>query len=562
MKQQGLLKGSAILMVAMLVSKLTGAIFKIPLTNMLGGTGMGYFSSAYELFLPVYSALASGLPTAFVRLVAENSARGRYADIRKLRKISIAAFLVLGIIGTAAIILLSKPFSMYIAQNPNCIYSIYMLAPSMIFCCLASIERGYYEGMRNMYPTAISQIVEGIVKTVFGLCLAYFVLKTGIHDYETKRTVIGISVSTYDEAYRLILPYAAAAAMIGITISEAAGFLVIFIKNRLFGDGISKEMINNAPKPKRAKALIKELLAISIPIAVGATVLSLSSFIDLATIIRGLKSAIKTNPEYFYKKFELALNNGTNIEELPNFIYGAYMGLTSTIIGFVPIVAAMLGKSTLPNLTAVFVSGDKRKIKSNIEDIMRAGLIFSFPAGLGICVMSEPILNLLYPMRPNEVMVTVTSMSVLGISAIFVSLSLPLCSMLQAVGKEKMVVLVMIFGESVKLAGNILLIKIPEINVFGAAISELVSSLIIIVIEMVILLKTVKVGLRFKRIFFFPAICSLSCCFVAVLSFNMLKSLLSQSKNLIISVTFSVICYIILLLITKTVRIGEIKRKN
>ena len=112
MKEQGLYKGSAILMASMIITKIIGAVFKIPLTNILGGTGMGYFNSAYGLFLPIYTAVSSGLPTALVRLVAENAAKGRYRDVRKLRRISASVFALLGVLATAVMLLLLPEMSL------------------------------------------------------------------------------------------------------------------------------------------------------------------------------------------------------------------------------------------------------------------------------------------------------------------------------------------------------------------------------------------------------------------------------------------------------------------
>ena len=96
MKHQGLVKSSMILLIATAVSKLLGAVFKIPLTNLLGGEGMGYFSSAYGLFIPVYTILSAGLPTALIRLVAKYSASGDYKTVRRLRKIALTVFLITG----------------------------------------------------------------------------------------------------------------------------------------------------------------------------------------------------------------------------------------------------------------------------------------------------------------------------------------------------------------------------------------------------------------------------------------------------------------------------------
>lgn len=555
MKEQGLYKGSAILMASMIITKIIGAVFKIPLTNILGGTGMGYFNSAYGLFLPIYTAVSSGLPTALVRLVAENAAKGRYRDVRKLRRISASVFALLGVLATAVMLLLSKPFSVYIAQNPNCLCAVICLAPSMVFCCLACVERGYYEGMRNMYPTAVSQIAEGIVKTVLGLSLALLVLKVGLNQYETVRTVFGIPAATYDEATAAALPFSVGGAMVGITLSEAAGFLVIFIRNRIFGDGINAEQLQRSPVPHSSAHLCKQLFTIAAPIALGGIIISLSSFIDLSTIIGGLKSAIASSPDYFLSRYSFALDGSLGLSELPNFIYGSYTGMTSTIISFVPMAASMLGKTALPNIACIKESRDKAAIKRSVENVMYISLVLSAPMGFGIFALARPILELLYPMRPDEVQIAALPLAVLGLAAVLGAVSIPLTSILHAVGEEKLTVRLALLEAAMRLAGNILLIRIPQLNIMGAVISGMLSYAVTDIIAVCQLKRKVRVNLRFRRIFALPVFCSVCCGASAAASCKILAGFLPQAAATPLAVIIAAVFYFLVLKITKTVRI-------
>ena len=172
---QNLLRGATVLGASMIIVKLFGALFKIPLGNILDGDGMGYFSTSYSIFTMIYSFSTAGLPAAIAKMVAEQSVRGRARDIRKLHQLSVKLFLILGIAGTVLILLFSRLY-VNLASNEGAWLSVIAIAPAVFFGCMTSAYRGYYEGMRNMSPTAVSQVVEVVVKLLVGLALAHMVV--------------------------------------------------------------------------------------------------------------------------------------------------------------------------------------------------------------------------------------------------------------------------------------------------------------------------------------------------------------------------------------------------
>ena len=277
MKKQSFLKGSVILIASAIIAKAIGALFKIPLTNMLGGVGMSYFSCAYGLFLPVYALTATGLTTAVAKLTAESCAFGNYRNVKKIQKVSLLLFSAAGLAGTVAVAILAGPFSEKIAACPKAELSILMIAPSVFFGCLTAVYRGCWEGMRNMYPTAVSQVIEALVRLAAGLALCSYVLTNPD------------KVLTHFPEGTDILAVAAAASVLGISLSTLAGTLFLYIR----GTGLE----NNSPEIKlgheeSSKTIIKAIFKILIPVALGSIVTNLTSLIDLATIIRCLDKSI------------------------------------------------------------------------------------------------------------------------------------------------------------------------------------------------------------------------------------------------------------------------------
>ena len=165
------MQGAMILMIGTVTVKVVSMLFKIPISNLLGGTGYSYFTNAYEIFNLISTIATAGFPVAISKLVSENSVLGRYRDSRKIFRLSRLFFLITGFLCMVVMILGSGVFAAMI-PNPGAKLSIICLAPAVLTCCLMSAYRGYYQGMQNMYPTSISQIIEAVTKMIFGLALS------------------------------------------------------------------------------------------------------------------------------------------------------------------------------------------------------------------------------------------------------------------------------------------------------------------------------------------------------------------------------------------------------
>lgn len=527
--------GSAILILSAVITKLMGAVFRVPLANMLGGEGMGYFSSAYGIFMTVYAISVTGLPAAVAKLTAENSALGRFANVRRIKREALLFFFVTGLAFTLLMLAAAYPFCM-LTGGLQTVPSVLAIAPGIFFGCVTSVYRGYYEGLRNMFPTAVSQIIEGLVKLAAGLALCVFVLKNP----ELFAPVCRYFGGSEDS----ILPIAAAAAVLGITLSTAAGTAFLILRDKLRGDGISSEQIaatSGAGCTDSRRSIVRALLKTAVPIAAGALVTNLTSLIDLVTIMRSLEKGIARSPEYFAK-----IAPGISPAELPNFIFGSFTGLAVTVFNLVPSFTNMFGKGILPAVSEAFAAGDKAKIREHTEKALLATALAAFPSGVGISVLSGKILRVLFPWKPLETSLCTMPLSILGIGVIFLCLSGAVFAVLQAAGRPDLPVKLMLAGVAVKLAGNLLLVPIPELNAAGAAISTLLCYAVICIPAVDILIKLTDcnkfhiIGLLCKICF-----CSLLCGAGALLAEKMLPKSIGDFFILFISIIIGVIFYII-----------------
>ena len=249
--RQSFIHGAAILAVSLVVVKILGLVFKIPLTNILGGIGMGYYNTAYMLFSPVFSLAIGGFPAAVAKMIAERSARGHYRDVRKIFRVSMGLYLTAGLAGTA-IMVFSAGFFVQVMKNENAYWSVIAIAPTVLFGCIMSAYRGYFEGLCDMRPTAVSQIVEMVVKLAAGLGFALALIAYAQGQFETTGIVFGTVVQSAEEAAAAALPFATAASVIGVTVSNiiGAGYLIVRYHRN---DSITPAQRKAAPRPEGSR---------------------------------------------------------------------------------------------------------------------------------------------------------------------------------------------------------------------------------------------------------------------------------------------------------------------
>ena len=442
------------------VSKFVGAALKIPLTNILGGLGMGYFSTAFSLFAPIYALTAAALPTVIMRLTAQNAASGKFRNVRRIRRAGLFAACGLGLSGSVGILIIAKPFSTIIAGSPASLPAMIMIAPSLFFCSISAVYRGYYEGLSNMIPTAISQIIEAVVKSTAGIILALAFMPYGI-------------------------AYAAAAAIAGLTISEFFGLMFMFLRTRFGSDGLSLAKLEISSPPQRKRVIIKTIMTESVPITIAALSMNLFPFIDMMTISGTINAIISNNSAFFLENFTYGTHGGEAIPDIGSFIYGSYTGITLPIFAIATSVTAMFAKSALPEITANCNSlKNCAQLLQSLRMLFKGTFMASLPICIGLAALANPILSLLYFSKPAEVAVSTTPLIVLGLGGISLISAGMLFSIFMAMGRSDLQIKLILIGAAIKISLNVLLIRIPHINVTGAAISTVTAYTVISIIGM------------------------------------------------------------------------------
>lgn len=556
-KKQSYLQGAFVLAMATIIVKIIGAFFKMPLSNLLGGVGGSYFSAAYTIFNIIYSLAVAGFPIAISKMVSENMVLGRYKDARKVLRVSLVIFSISATICFLIMFLGAGVFSSMIKLD-GAKRSIMALSPAIIFTCVMAAYRGYYQGLQNMFPTAISQIIEAITKLGFGILFSYATQKYALNMYEETGKVFGLVIENKQEALIEISTYSAAAAILGITVSTLVGLIFIYLRHLFVGDTITREQLKNAPKPKSAKLTAYKMFSIAVPICLGAIAVNLTTFIDTLSVMSRLQKAMAENSELILSMFDNLIPKDLPISEVASYLYGAYSMFSVSIFNLVPALTATIGISALPMVSGAFAKRNRHEVKMGVQSVLRVTAIIAFPAGIGISFMSGQITQLLYYDRPMEAAIAAILLKTLGVSAVLVALTAALNSMLQAIGKVTVPVKLMLFGGLIKLSINFIFVAIPRLNIIAVTWGTLACYTFLVIASTFVLYKNIRAKFDLTGVIIKPGFCALLCGLSAWVSNDFISKFWQSKIVLFISIGIGGIVYAISMILVKGIQKNDV----
>lgn len=515
-----LLGGSAILGLSVLIVKIIGLIYKIPLLGLLGTEGMGYFNSAYEVYLLFCVIATAGLPTALSIVIsgcrASSDDKYSYPRIKRIYRSALTVFSLVGALGGIALLIGADAISCAIGNSGarDCIAAI---APSALFICITSTVRGYFQGHEDMKKTAVSQVIEALGKLVLGLSFAAYSIRKGKS-----------------------LAEASAYAIFGLTIGTAVSTLYLVI-SRSAADR-KRKAVNEIPmiSDSIAKGDRYKLFSITLPITLGAALSGVTRLADTALIMHRLKDI-------------------GYAESVANSMYGSFSTLALPIASMPPALISGVALSLIPLLTAAVRKKDTEGQKELILRSFKINAVFSVPASLGICAFSKPILELIYKSNSDAVGISYPLLSILGISVFFVCMINTTNAILQAYGHPYIPIVSMLIGTAVKLVFGYVLIGMPEVAIAGAPISTVLCNMTILAVNYCFIVRFSPVSEKTVTALAKPLLCSA----VALLnSLTVYRLLLNVSVGgtiaSIAAISLTVLIYAGAVLVTHTVDIKDI----
>ena len=422
-KKQSFLHGAALLAIATAVVKVIGALYKIPLKMVIGDQGYGYFMTAYDIYSVLLMISNAGLPIAMSRMISQASSLGHYNRVRRIYQVSRNVFLILGIFSSLLMVLFCHQLAAF-QKQPDAWAAILCLGPCALFMATMSIYRGFFQGQGDMRPTSSSQVLEAVFKLVVGLAAAYGIM----HFWNS-------------------IPLAAGGAILGVTVSCLVSMAYLYQKFR----PAYKALPVTAETPEPAGAITKELLAIAIPITIGAAGLQLLTVLE-TNLYMG----------------RLLTSNGLS-QDAADTMKGIY-NMAQTIFNMPCSFIVPITVSVLPAVTEHLTLGNNRGVRATEESAARITGLLSLPCAVGLAVLSEPVMALLGGYSGEKLALGGSLMLVLGICVFPYAIIQFTNSLLQAHGYAKVPVIHMLLCGAGKLLAVYWLVGNPALGILGAPI--------------------------------------------------------------------------------------------
>ena len=522
-KKQTFLQGTAVLAMATVLVKLMGFLFKVPLNNIIGEDGFGYFNTAYDVYNVLLMISTTGLPVAMSRMISQAQTLGNHAQIKRIYRTSLYVFLTIGMVGSLGMLFFCRQLSVMVTTNENSWAAIAALAPCVLLICLVSAYRGFFQGQSNMTPTSVSQIFEAVTRLVVGLGLAWLVMKlTGEAAVRAQGIVLASGETAQDYGD---ITLAAGGAILGVTLGSLISVVYLHHKFRQSNQILSL----GGGTAKSTRSTMKELLSIAVPITLGSAGLQIINLFDTMIYMRRLTGALQWTEK---------------MADSAKGVYNFCQTVFALPCSFIPTITI----AVIPAITASLTRKDLAEAKATSESSVRTMALIAMPCAAGLFVMAEPVIRLLCSTYTEDrIQLAATMLAILGLTVIFNSLVLLLNAIMQAHGDVVTPVVNMLIGGIIKIIVNYILVGQPNLNIVGAPIGTFICYISITALDLIAMKRHISARPAIFKNIIRPGLSSAIMGAATFMVYRVLSNAISSWKlACLLSLAFAVVLYAVL----------------
>ncbi len=457
---KNMIRQGSFLVASQFIVRLINLLYRIPVTNLWGDKGLGIYSDAYQVygFFLVFASIS--IPTVISKMVGERIAVGRYADVRKVLSLST---LLVGGIGFVSMLIMTLGghfIAVTFFQDPEATKPMQLLGPTVLICSLMSVLRGYFQGLNDMKPTAVSEVIEGLLHAVFAVVLAFILNPFGM-EWSVAGGIIGTGIGAVGAILFLAYTYARCSAR--------------------------KFTKNPSTVPEESSSVIyRQMLSLMIPIVISSTIFSIKGIIDAAMF------------------GELMTRSGTEVGRMIA-MRGIYSGKFIVLLNLPVAIGESLGAAAVPSIAISKALKDQKALRSHFNSMIKTVLLITVPCAIGMAIMGKPVLKLMFPAAPQGgELFWIGSMAV-----VFYSLSYIAGGVLNGLGKSHISMIHAGIGVAVTSLWNAFGILVLHWGIYTLALNAIVFSALIMVLNLRSAMKYCEIKINYLRLFFGPMICSL-----------------------------------------------------
>lgn len=484
----------AVILMSQIIVKIFGMIYRIVITNIegFGDEGLGFYNVGFQIYTLLLAISSVGIPNAISKMVSERAALNDYKGAHKIFKTALILFSVIGIVTTCILFFGADIFAQYVIKIDGSQYVMRALAPSLFFVCVSSVIRGYFTGLKDMRATSNSQVLEQLFKCTLTIVFVY--LSVGL-------------------APEIMASWANFATSVATVLSLL--YLVYFYYRRKSG---LQEKIRNSTGETisvSGRRLMISILMISIPISLGSIITAINRVIDTATISRGIEVAFSALIPSHGSTAAIVNPTASQLNDEIARLSGLLS--KSDILYNMPLAVNFAFATVLvPYVASAVKINDYKEAASKINYSLLVSILIILPCAIGLITLAEPIYKIIYFSAPEGFEL----LQLVSVSLIFAALSQTMTGSLQGIGKVYVPAISLVFGCIAKIILNVLLIRIPSVNIYGAAISSIACQVISCGICFAVLAKNCRLKISFVKYIGKPLIAGILMGVTAVLVYK------------------------------------------
>ncbi|SFL49686.1 putative polysaccharide biosynthesis protein [Halanaerobium salsuginis] len=426
-KKGSFIKGAAILTAAGLAARVMGFVYRIILTRIIGAEGMGLYQMAYPIYTTLLVVSRSGIPIALAKLIADKIAASEKKAAYQIFKVARRMSFFIGLLISILMALVAKPLLNLLSLDPRAYYAVIAISPAIFIVSIMAAYRGFFQGMQDMVPTAISQILEQFIRMITMISLVIFLVPTGIK-------------------------FAAAGASFGAVSGSLGGLLVLFFIYYKRRENIFSFLARGEDQLTiKSGTIVKDIVTLGVPITLGALVMPLMSLVDLIFVPHRLQVA------------GYLVNQATRQ-------YGMLSAVAMPLVNFPTIITVSLSASLVPAIAEAFTLGRKKLINYRTQTALRLTVLISLPAATGLFMLAEPITDIIFSEPGAAVPLRFVSWGVF-----FIALQQTSTGILNGIGKTSLPARNLALGALFNAVINYTLTALPAFGIRGAALGTTIG---------------------------------------------------------------------------------------
>lgn len=503
---QSFLGGAAILVIAGITSKVLGAIYRIPLARLIGPEGMGLYGMAYPLYAMILALSTAGIPVAISKLVAEKLTEDKPERAGAIFRVANRALFLSGLFFTVLTVVLSHILvNGRLLRDARAFWPLVATAPAVLLVSVNSALRGYFQGFQDMRPTAVSQVIEQLLRAATALILGYMLLPRG-------------------------LEFAAAGASFGAVTGAFGAWVMLYWYLRTSAAG----KVAAAPWPDDWRPVLKQILVLAIPVSLSSLVMPIMQELDVLLVPIRLEAA------------------GYTVSEATS-LFGQLTQMALTLINLPVIVTGALAVSLVPAVSAAQTEKNKERLQRYIGTAVRVTILLELPAVAGLYLLATPIMGLLYDL-PEAGPV----LAALAMSCLFLGLNQTTAGILQGLGRSDLPVWSLVAGAGVKVVFTYVFTGLPALGIRGAAWATVVTFIVAAMLNARFINSLVGLPWNLNEFVLKPLGATLAMGAVVIFGYKFMQPTLGSNKATLLTIGLGIISYAILLLAVRAINLEDI----